>query len=235
MGHASAGQPPWTPGYWGWSGGGFLFNDGYGGSSVGFYGGVDYGFGYFGHGYQRGRTVRETTANRISYNGGNGGINARATAQEEAAAHSQHVPPVSAQTQHAWRRATTLSNACRRTTARRRSSQRLAPASPFIRRTCLPSHAQRLHTWVTRSRPAKPAAAGTTHREAEPGSAGAPAETGSGTPAAGETAGECAERPASGATTPAADAAATAATRAADPADAAETATTWHSSRSRRR
>ena len=38
----------WTPGYWGWGGDGFLFNDGYWGASVGFYGGIDYGFGYFG-------------------------------------------------------------------------------------------------------------------------------------------------------------------------------------------
>jgi hypothetical protein len=40
--------------------------------------------------------------NRVSYNGGNGGINERASAQEEAAAHERHVPPVAAQTQHAW-------------------------------------------------------------------------------------------------------------------------------------
>ena len=45
----------WTPGYWGWGGDGFLFNEGYWGLSVGFYGGIDYGFGYFGHGYEGGR------------------------------------------------------------------------------------------------------------------------------------------------------------------------------------
>src|ERR1035441_3600210 len=38
----------WTPGYWGWGGAGFMFNEGYWGMSVGFYGGIDYGFGYFG-------------------------------------------------------------------------------------------------------------------------------------------------------------------------------------------
>jgi hypothetical protein len=118
----------WTPGYWGWGGGGFLFNDGYWGASVGFYGGVDYGFGYFGHGYEGGRwdrghffynttlnhinvnlihnvyntRVNETTVSHVSYSGGNGGITAHATAQEDAAAHSRHLPPVAAQTQHAW-------------------------------------------------------------------------------------------------------------------------------------
>src|SRR5580658_6246209 len=45
----------WTPGYWSWGGGGFLFNEGYWGASVGFYGGIDYGFGYFGNGYEGGR------------------------------------------------------------------------------------------------------------------------------------------------------------------------------------
>jgi len=34
----------WTPGYWGWGGDGFMFNEGYWGLSVGFYGGIDYGF-----------------------------------------------------------------------------------------------------------------------------------------------------------------------------------------------
>src|SRR5262249_20289954 len=43
----------WTPGYWGWDDGGFyVFHDGYWGLHVGFYGGIDYGFGYVGFGYQ---------------------------------------------------------------------------------------------------------------------------------------------------------------------------------------
>jgi hypothetical protein len=40
--------------------------------------------------------------NRVGYNGGNGGINARATSEEEAAARGKHIGSVSAQTQHAW-------------------------------------------------------------------------------------------------------------------------------------
>jgi hypothetical protein len=118
----------WTPGYWGWGDDGYFFNDGYWGMSVGFYGGIDYGFGYFGNGYEGGRwdnghffyntslnnvdthnihnvyntRVNEGVVNHVSYNGGNGGINAHATAQEEAAAHETHMGPVAAQTQHAW-------------------------------------------------------------------------------------------------------------------------------------
>src|SRR5271154_4921622 len=34
----------WTPGYWGYSDGLYVFNAGYWGSTVGFYGGVNYGF-----------------------------------------------------------------------------------------------------------------------------------------------------------------------------------------------
>jgi len=117
----------WTPGYWGWGGGGFMFNEGYWGLSVGFYGGIDYGFGYFGNGYEGGRwenghffyntavnrvdanaihnvynTRVNETVNRVSYNGGNGGNNARATSEEEAAARGKRSGPVSEQTQHAW-------------------------------------------------------------------------------------------------------------------------------------
>ena len=118
----------WTPGYWGWGGSSFIFYEGYWGPVVGFYGGINYGFGYFGHGYEGGRWDHDhffynravnnvnvtvihnvyetkvvnnyTTVTRVSYNGGNGGINERPTREEEAAAHERHVPPVAAQVQH---------------------------------------------------------------------------------------------------------------------------------------
>jgi hypothetical protein len=45
----------WTPAYWGWGGDGFVFYDGYWGPNVGFYGGINYGFGYFGVGFEGGR------------------------------------------------------------------------------------------------------------------------------------------------------------------------------------
>jgi WXXGXW repeat (2 copies) len=115
----------WTPGWWGWGGGGYLFHEGYWGPQVGFYGGINYGFGYFGDGYQGGRwdhdrffynravnnvnvtnihnvyntTVVNRSENHVSYNGGNGGITARPTPQQETAARERHVAPVAAQTQ----------------------------------------------------------------------------------------------------------------------------------------
>src|SRR5579864_2051632 len=118
----------WTPGYWVWGGDGFVFYEGYWGPQVGFYGGLNYGYGYFGRGYEGGRwdnghffynttvnnvnvtvihnvynttVINQTTVNRVSYNGGNGGINVRPTPQEEAAAHERRVPPVPLQVQHA--------------------------------------------------------------------------------------------------------------------------------------
>src|ERR1035438_8270150 len=116
----------WTPPYWGWGGSGFVFYDGDWGPQVGFYGGINYGFGYFGLGFEGGRwarrdsrynravmnvnvreihnvyntTVNVREVNHVSYNGGEGGINARPSPQEEAAARERHVPAVSAQTQH---------------------------------------------------------------------------------------------------------------------------------------
>jgi hypothetical protein len=119
----------WTPAWWGWDGGVFVFHEGYWGPHVGFYGGVNYGFGYFGTGFAGGRwdgghffynaavlnvgvnihnTYRDTTIinnttivnNHVSYNGGEGGIAARPTAQEESYEHEQHVAPSAAQLQH---------------------------------------------------------------------------------------------------------------------------------------
>jgi hypothetical protein len=117
----------WTPGYWGWGGGGFLFNEGYWGETVGFYGGINYGFGYWGGGYGGGRwnnghffynttvnnvnradihnvyneKVENNTDSRVSYNGGKGGIEARPTSEQQAAASQRHIPAVAAQTEHA--------------------------------------------------------------------------------------------------------------------------------------
>ncbi len=115
----------WTPPYWGWGGSGFVLTAGYWGPVIGFYGGINYGFGYFGDGYYGGRwdrghffynteinhvdvtvihnvynervDVRSNT--RVSFNGP-GGVEARRTPQQEAAAHQRHIPPVPQQTQH---------------------------------------------------------------------------------------------------------------------------------------
>jgi hypothetical protein len=53
-------QPPrvglfWTPGYWAWQNSAYYWRTGYWGPVVGFYGGIPYGFGYPGFGYQVGR------------------------------------------------------------------------------------------------------------------------------------------------------------------------------------
>jgi hypothetical protein len=125
-------EPPspgllWTPGYWGWNAGRFIFNAGYWGPQVGFYGGVDYGFGYGGEGYEGGywrggvfsyngsvnnfggvhvtnvyqkTVVNRVSVNRVSYNGGQGGIDRRPTPQQAAYAHASHTPPTAAQVQH---------------------------------------------------------------------------------------------------------------------------------------
>ncbi len=47
----------WTPGYWGFEGGAYLWHGGYWGPHVGYYGGVNYGFGYTGVGFLGGMWV----------------------------------------------------------------------------------------------------------------------------------------------------------------------------------
>jgi hypothetical protein len=44
----------WTPPYWGWYGGHYRFHRGYWGPHIGYYGGINYGFGYIGTGYYGG-------------------------------------------------------------------------------------------------------------------------------------------------------------------------------------
>ena len=44
----------WTPGYWGYEGGVYGWHGGYWGPHIGFYGGVNYGFGYGGIGFAGG-------------------------------------------------------------------------------------------------------------------------------------------------------------------------------------
>jgi hypothetical protein len=120
----------WTPGYWIWDDPTFVFVDGYWGPVVGFYGGINYGFGYPGRGYYGGRWVsdrffynRSVTnidvtvvrniyvenvrsdrgPNRVSYNGGTGGITARPTDREQAAAQDRQVRATAVQEQHVQR------------------------------------------------------------------------------------------------------------------------------------
>jgi hypothetical protein len=126
-------EPPqpellWTPAWWGWVDGRYGFHPGYWGREVGFYGGIDYGFGYTGEGYYGGRwdhgvffynrTVNNFTnvqitnvynqtvvinnnVHRVSFNGGNGGIQAGPTPQQEAFARERHIEATPLQRQHA--------------------------------------------------------------------------------------------------------------------------------------
>lgn len=118
----------WTPGYWGYAGGFYGWHGGYWGEHIGFYGGVNYGFGYGGSGYCGGgwvgghfryntavtnvnttvihntyidRTVINNTMvnNRTSFNGP-GGVQARPTSQEQVAMNDHHVAATSEQVQH---------------------------------------------------------------------------------------------------------------------------------------
>jgi hypothetical protein len=117
----------WTPGWWGWGDGGYVWNEGYWGPQIGFYGGINYGFGYFGTGFWGGRwqgghffyntavwnvgggfhnvyrddtIIRNTTIinNHVSYNGGQGGIDRHPTPQEQSYMNEHHTPPVADQT-----------------------------------------------------------------------------------------------------------------------------------------
>jgi hypothetical protein len=117
----------WTPGYWAWDDGVYLYNAGYWGPHVGFYGGIDYGFGYWGHGYDggywRGRTFYYNRAynnigrlhinalyerrapgdrrgGRASYNGGPGGVVATKGADERLADRDSHIAATNDQARH---------------------------------------------------------------------------------------------------------------------------------------
>ncbi|MGC2247183.1 MAG: hypothetical protein WA609_11330 [Terriglobales bacterium] len=116
----------WTPGYWGWNDGAYVWNDGYWGPTVGFYGGINYGFGYTGEGFYggewRGRSfyynsdvmnvrgahitnVYQRTVvvnnNHVAYNGGEGGVQSRPNAEQERYAHEHHTAAIAAQRQQA--------------------------------------------------------------------------------------------------------------------------------------
>jgi hypothetical protein len=116
----------WTPGYWGWDPAVavFVWHRGYWGPRVGFYGGINYGFGYFGVGYVGGywrggaffynRAVTRVNVveihnvyredfdhrgwdrdrDRISFNGGRDGIDARPTREDFEAERERRMGPI---------------------------------------------------------------------------------------------------------------------------------------------
>lgn len=110
----------WTPGYWGYRGSNYVFYNGYWGPTVGYYGGINYGFGYVGSGYYGGQWVGSTfryntavnrvnrnvitntyvdnsfsskaTKSRASFNGP-GGVKAQRTAQQQEVPKSKRIAP----------------------------------------------------------------------------------------------------------------------------------------------
>jgi len=68
----------WTPPWWGFANGAYVFHRGYWGPRVGFYGGINYGYGYFGRGFYGGQWA----GNVFRYNTAVTRVN---TAQEKAA------------------------------------------------------------------------------------------------------------------------------------------------------
>jgi hypothetical protein len=117
----------WTPPYWAFSNGYYLFHAGYWGPYVGFYGGINYGFGYPGRGYYGAywngghlfynsavthvnrnvihnvyrRDVPRFHSGRASFNGGHGGIDMRPTQREQAVIHERRAPAQAAQRRNA--------------------------------------------------------------------------------------------------------------------------------------
>ena len=117
----------WTPPWWGWNGSAYAFHAGYWGPSVGYYGGINYGFGYFGSGYEGGRwdrgrffynremnNIRDRRITNVysrpaahqapdvhvPFHGGVGGMPGQPNTQERAAATARHWRPTTPQTQH---------------------------------------------------------------------------------------------------------------------------------------
>ena len=117
----------WTPPYWDYYGGHYLWHAGYWGRHIGFYGGINYGFGYTGLGFYGGYwnqgafvynrevtninltvvrnvyshpVVNYTPFNRVSFNGGRGGIGRQPVAAELAVRRENRIAPLPAQIQH---------------------------------------------------------------------------------------------------------------------------------------
>lgn len=115
----------WTPGYWGWEGGHYWWHGGYWGPHIGFYGGVNYGCGYWGTGFAGGRwvggrfsyntavwhtgggfrstyvdrTVIVNNGSRAGFNGP-GGVVREPSSEERVAMNEHHVQPTSQQMSH---------------------------------------------------------------------------------------------------------------------------------------
>jgi hypothetical protein len=116
----------WTPGYWICRNNIYYWSPGYWGQHVGFYGGVNYGYGYAGAGYAGGywsgsdfnynstvnnfggfsvansyeQTVVDDNTTNVSLNGGVGGTTAMPNQEELVAAQERHFASTAQQVQH---------------------------------------------------------------------------------------------------------------------------------------
>ena len=120
----------WTPGWWGFDSGSYFWHLGYWGDHVGYYGGINYGYGYNGWGYDGGRwagnvfsynravnninttvvhnvynqrmpaNYRGNQPRRISYNGGPGGVSTRPTSAERVEQGVSHTDATAHQAEH---------------------------------------------------------------------------------------------------------------------------------------
>lgn len=117
----------WTPPYWARAEGGYAFHGGYWAAEVGFYGGIQYGYGYNGDGYQGGRWEGDTfvynkavnnlgsielkdvydgappvisSPSRVSYNGGQRGAHGKPTRHQEQLANARHPEATPEQQKH---------------------------------------------------------------------------------------------------------------------------------------
>lgn len=116
----------WTPAFWQYDDSVYVFHRGYWAPHVGYYGGINYGHGYFGSGFVGGhwegkafaynRSVSNVSdrvahhfydepvannhyTNRVSYNGGPGGTTSTPTARDRAVAAEVHFPATAIQRQ----------------------------------------------------------------------------------------------------------------------------------------
>jgi hypothetical protein len=143
----------WTPPYWEFYGNRYRWHRGYWGNHVGFYGGINYGFGYTGRGYYGGywsngrfaynravtnvnitivhnvysRNVNNFTNTRVSYNGP-GGVNVRPIPAELAVLRETRIAPLSAQIQHSR---TAASNRAQFAAVNRGRPQMIVQAQPL--------------------------------------------------------------------------------------------------------
>ena len=117
----------WTPGYWGEEAAVFFWHPGYWGPHVGFYGGVNYGYGYGGEGFEGGywrggrlyynrsvnninntnitnvynqTVINNVSDNRVSYNGGDRGVRFKPSEADATAARDRHIAVTPVQRQH---------------------------------------------------------------------------------------------------------------------------------------